>query len=255
MKSTKIDLITPELAEICGIHAGDGYLRNDGHRKELDISGSCEEKEYYDYHVIPLFNKVFNLDIKGRFFPARNTYGFVIRDVAIIEFMHEVLEFPYGSKSLKVKVPDFIISNPSLMAPFLRGYFDTDGHIGCVKKYGQSYSKFKKMHHCYPRIIFSTVSPCLSEHLRVIFDSLGFKFCFHTYQPLKKTESLKYIYEINGINRVDNVVILVDPKNHTKISRYAVWKKFGFCPTNINYQQRMSILDGKLDPYIFYKGL
>jgi len=72
--------ISPELAEVCGIHAGDGYLRNDGKRKEWDISGNVEEKEYYDNHVIPLFNKTFSLNIKGRFFPHRNTYGFVIRD-------------------------------------------------------------------------------------------------------------------------------------------------------------------------------
>ena len=26
--------ISPEMAEICGIHAGDGYLRNDGKRVE-----------------------------------------------------------------------------------------------------------------------------------------------------------------------------------------------------------------------------
>ena len=36
--------ISPELAEICGIHAGDGYLRGKDHRKELDISGNIEEK-------------------------------------------------------------------------------------------------------------------------------------------------------------------------------------------------------------------
>lgn len=40
----KIEL-TPELAEICGIHIGDGYMRRRGKRYELDISGGLEEKE------------------------------------------------------------------------------------------------------------------------------------------------------------------------------------------------------------------
>ena len=99
-----------EIAEICGIHAGDGYLRNDGKRRELDISGNIEEKEYYDKHIIPLFNKFFNIQSKGRYFPYRNTYGFVIRDIKIIEFMNK-LGFPYGAKSLKVKVPSFILED------------------------------------------------------------------------------------------------------------------------------------------------
>ena len=55
--------ISLELAEICGIHAGDGYLRNRGNKIELDITGNLEEKEYYDEHVIPLFNKFFGLNL------------------------------------------------------------------------------------------------------------------------------------------------------------------------------------------------
>ena len=41
--------MTPELAEICGLHAGDGYMRvrEDG-KGEVSISGSYGEKEYYD---------------------------------------------------------------------------------------------------------------------------------------------------------------------------------------------------------------
>ena len=54
--------ISPELAEICGIHAGDGYLRvRERNKGEVDISRALEEKEYYDNHVIPLFNKVFKV--------------------------------------------------------------------------------------------------------------------------------------------------------------------------------------------------
>ena len=50
--------ITPDLAEVCGIHAGDGYMRLRGNNKgEVDISGHLEEKDYYDEYVIPLFNE------------------------------------------------------------------------------------------------------------------------------------------------------------------------------------------------------
>ncbi|MDO8740606.1 MAG: LAGLIDADG family homing endonuclease [Candidatus Woesearchaeota archaeon] len=258
MNSTKINSnninIDLQLAEICGIHAGDGYLRNDGRRKEWDISGNVEEKDYYDKHLIPLFNKTFKLNIEGRFFRSRNTYGFVIRDPKIIEFAHNVLGFPYGNKSLKIKAPEFIFKNSSLMVHFLRGYFDTDGHFSCVKRYGNC-CEFKNKVNCYPRLIFTTVAHHLSDNLRDLLKAFGLRFFFHNYRSLIKTESLKYIYELNGIERVKKFMNLVKPQNIIKKSRYLIWVKFGFCPTNITYQQRLNILEGKISPYIFYKGL
>lgn len=245
---------SPEISEICGIHAGDGYLRNDGKRRELDISGSCEEKDYYDNHVIPLFNKVFNLSIKGRFFPHRNTYGFVIRDIKIIEFMHN-LGFPYGNKSSIIKIPDSILNKLTLVKHFLRGYFDTDGHISCSKKYGRGYTKFKINFHCYPRVTFTTVSPHLADQLKWVLTTLSLPFYLHTYQPLRKTETLKYICEINGSDRTKRFMDLIKPKNKSKTSRYLIWKKLGFCPTNITYEQRKGILKGTINPHTFYKGL
>lgn len=141
----KID-ISPELAEICGIHAGDGYLRNDGHRIELDISGNVEEKDYYENHVKILFKKVFNTNLNCRHFPSRNTYGFVIRDKGIIEFMHN-LDFPYGNKSTIVKVPKWIkeSKNDKIVIKFLRGLFDTDGCLHFWKRNFGKYGEFKKV--------------------------------------------------------------------------------------------------------------
>jgi len=40
---------------------------------------------------------------------------------------------------------------------------------------------------------------------------------------------------------------LVGMKNEVKLSRYRIWKKFGFCPTNLTFLQRSEILKGNLD--------
>jgi hypothetical protein len=240
-----------ELSEICGIHAGDGYLRNDGMRKELDISGSYDEKEYYDTHVIPLFSKAFSLEIEGRFFPHRHTYGFVIRDGNIIRFMHEKIGFPYGQKSLVVDVPDFIKQDATLIPYFLRGYFDTDGCLAFSKKYG-FYSEFKRQRHFYPRLIFSTVSLNLSQSLKEIFQSLGFKFTSYTYQPKRMNENLRYRIDISGNTSLNTWLRLVGIKNSSKYSRLLVWKKFGFCPPNTNFELRQNILKGEINPVSLY---
>ncbi len=245
---------TPDLAEICGIHAGDGYLRNDGRRREWDISGSVDEKEYYDRHVIPLFNRSFNLNIKGRYFKGRNTYGFVIREKKVIVFAHDILDFPYGSKSLIVRIPDFIFEKMIFVKRFLRGYFDTDGSFCCFKKSGK-YSFFKKNYHAYPRMSFSTVSNNLANDLKILFEHIKLSYCFRKHVPRIKTENIRHIFEINGVTRVKKLMEFTQPKNTTKTTRYKIWLKFGFCPTNITYKQRLNILKGELNPYYLYKDL
>ena len=102
------------LAELCGIHAGDGYLRNDGRRIEWGIN--------------------------GRFFKHRNTYGFVVRDRGVIEKIHS-FGFPYGNKTMTVSMPKFVFSsNKTIKSLFLRGLFDTDGCLTFDRK-GTIYKK------------------------------------------------------------------------------------------------------------------
>ena len=241
--------ITPELAEICGIHAGDGYLRlRERNKGEVDISGDLEEKEYYDNNVIPLFNKVFCLDIKGRNF-SRGTYGFVTYQKKVRDSLVS-LGFPGGKKSKLVKVPELIIknNNDEIYCAFLRGLFDTDGHLGFRKMYGK-YSIFKTKYHHYPTINLTTVSNYLFEDVCFMLSKLGIEYFSTNYQPKKIGESKKYIIVINGVNRLNKWIDLIGSKNPVKYSRYLIWKRFGFCPTNTTLKEREDILKDKLDIY------
>ena len=249
--------ITPELAEIIGIYVGDGYLRYEGRRKELDISGSYEEKVYYDNHVIPLFNQEFNLSIKGRFFPSRRTYGFVIRDRFVINKFKE-FGFPSGKKSLSVTIPQFILSskNSEVKPRFIRGLFDTDGCLSFINRSGyKTYSEFKRTYNYYPTITINSISKKLIISLIKLLED--FDFTYHTakYTYKEKNWNTKYTIFLSGIFNLSNWIDKINIKNPVKMSRYLVWKKFGFCPTNIDYNQRINILKGKLNPYLFYKGV
>lgn len=245
--------INKRIAEICGIHAGDGYLRNDGKRKELDISGNIEEKDYYENHVIPLFLKQFNIIIKCKFFKSRNTYGFVIRDASIIKFMHE-LGFPYGAKSNNVRMPSRILNDKHLLKYFLRGYFDTDGGVYFSKKYG-NYNKFKKKTHNYPSISISTVSKEFFNDLKHALISLGFKpSCCITKHKNKNWNNTHRIF-LYGAGQTKKWMKLIGTKNSVKYTRYAIWGRYGFCPTHLTLKQRQNILNRRINPYMFYKGL
>lgn len=245
---------SPDLAEICGIHAGDGYLRNKDYKRELDISGGVDEKEYYDCHVVPLFEKVFNINIKPKFFPQRHTYGFVIRDKEIIEFMHS-LGFPYGKKTFIVKVPDFVLDSRSLdiIYRFIRGVFDTDGCLTFGKRAGGGYRPELKIKHYYPVISLSICSEPLCSDVKSLFDKTGFNCRSRIQKTKAKNESDKYQLYLRGVPNLENWINNIGFKNTSKFSRYKIWKKFGFCPTNLTFEQRRQILNNELDPNMFYQ--
>lgn len=243
------------LAEVCGIHAGDGYLRYHGSRKELDISGGYEERDYYKNHVIPLFRKTFNINIVGRYFPSRRTYGFCIRDRNVIEIMSK-LRFPSGNKTTIVKIPEFILhsKNKNIISAFLRGYFDTDGCFTFDKKIGNT-DPFKKRFHYYPRIMFNSCSKDLILGVRKLLDGYGIKYCYCLKKPNNKKENLKHQIQITGNKSLKKWLELVGSGNPCKYSRVLVWRRYGFCPPNTTYLQRRKILKGEINPAMLYKGL
>ena len=239
--------MTPALAEICGIYAGDGYMRlRERNKGEVDISGHPEEKEYYDNHIVPLFNKFFSLDIKGRHF-SRGTYGFVcyrkeIRDALVF------CEFPMGKKSKFVKVPSQILLSKDklLYAKFLRGIFDTDGNLYFRKSYS-GINKFNKKYNHYPIIKIVSISKFLIEGLIKMLLDMNLVFYYHSHDSKKSNENRKYYISISGVDGLEKWMNLIGIKNPVKLSRYLVWKKFGFCPPHTTLQQRKDILNGKLD--------
>jgi len=239
--------VSEKIAEISGIHAGDGYLRiRSG--VEVDASGNIEEKEYYDNHVIPLFNSLFNTDIKGRFFQPRNTYGFRTHNRQIANLLID-LGFPNGKKTDIVRIPLQILNynNENFIKRFLRGYFDTDG---CLY-FSNKHYKFKNKH-SYPVISFTTVSKSLADDLDLIFKRLNLKFSKYLKKVKEKNWNNKTTFYFYGIKNLNKFINEIGIKNPSKYSKYLIWKKFGFCPPNISYQKRKDILSGKLDPNSFY---
>lgn len=245
--------LTSELAEICGIHAGDGHLRKNG--KEFEISGNYEEKEYYDEYMIPLFKKVYQIKIKGQFFKSKKTYGFRICNKEFCKSLND-LGFPLGAKTKIVAIPKFIIksNNNKIKSSFIRGLFDTDGCITFMRKKG-NYCNFKKEKHYYPRIIISSCSQELIIQSNKIISSFNIKTNLRKYEPKSINENTKWIISIYGNKNINNWMKKIGSNNSTKISRYKIWKMHSFCPPNTTFEERKSILKGKLNPNSLYGGL
>lgn len=238
--------ISPELAEISGIHAGDGYMRLRGGKGEVDISGSFEEQIYYDNHVVPLFNRVFNLELIGRKF-SRGSYGFVCYRKHVREVLIN-LGFPLGKKSKTLSIPKKILDskNAKIYTKFLRGLFDTDGNLYFRKSY-VGINKFQRNYNHYPVIKLVSISRFLVEDIIHMLFQMDIVFYYHSYDSKKENESRKYYITISGIDGLERWMKFVGMKNPVKLSRYLVWKKFGFCPPNTSLKQREDILNGRLN--------
>ena len=138
--------------------------------------------------------------------------------------------------------------NEEILCRFLRGLFDTDGNLSFRKSYA-GIDKFNRKYNHYPKITITTVSKYLAEDLIKMMHKIDFLFNYHNMDLKKKRDKRKYIISISGIDGLEKWMRLVGMKNNVKLSRYLVWKKFGFCPTNINLKQREDLLNGKLDIY------
>ena len=240
--------LTKEIAEIAGIHAGDGYLRYLGKRKELDISGNIEEKEYYDNHISKLFQESFNIKINNKFFKSRNTYGFVLRDKKVINLLKK-LNFSSGKKTLIVSCPEKILKSKNKQ--IIIAFFDTDGSLSFDKKIYNK-SKFKKTRHYYPRLLFSSTSKKLAKDFYKLLIKLEFKPKFYIRTSKKEKENIKYIIQLTGDNNLKKWIKEIKIKNPSKLSRYQIWEKFGFCPPKTTYKQRTQILKGRINPDSLY---
>lgn len=242
--------LTKELAEILGMFAADGSLQED----HICMWGNIyEEREYYDEIVCKLFSQVFNKEIHAHEKKSNSVYGFYVCDRNVVRLLKE-LGFS-KNKTHIVKVPKEIIQSkdPKVIAAFIRGFVDCDGCLTFMKRREKGYSKFKRKFHAYPRILIGGVSKRMIEDLSYLLKDLKMEHSLHIKKSKKINEKDQGIITIRGKTRLEKWNKLIGFNNHSKTTKYFVWKRFGFCPTNINIKQRQSILNNELNPYDFYK--
>jgi len=240
--------LTTDIAEILGMHAGDGYLR--AVKPEFEMSGGFEEREYYDSHVIPFFEKILNKKINGRWMRTKGTYGFSVCNQKLAAFLLEY-GFPSGKKSRIVVIPQQVMgSSEDIKLAFLRGYFDTDGCLTFGKKYSSTLSGQQK--HQYPRIILSSVSKQLILGVGTILNGFHVPYSYYVYVSRIPTEGDRHKIQISGDKWCDWWFQYVNPSNSVKVTRYAVWKMYGFCPPRTTLDMRRKFLKGKINPDSMY---
>jgi intein/homing endonuclease len=254
--------ITPELAELFGIYTGDGSMSesavsNDRKSVQLCIGASKDEKEWLVY-VACLFQRAFNHHPKIYWNPNwnPNKYAIFMRVSRICDFLNEV-GFPIGRKALIARVPKIIVdADEDVQKAFLRGYFDADGCLSFERKLKGRAVAFKRTYHYYPRITLASISKGLiSTDIKQMLENVDTRYNIRKRKLGEKEKHESYLAVVNGAIQLESWMRKIGSSNPVHITKYNVWKRFGFCPPKTTLNQRLAMLTGKLDPKIFYKNM
>lgn len=236
--------IDGDLAEIIGIHIGDGCISKNSRYSEYYLGGDLkEEKDYHNRWVSKLFNKkvmipLYNKKIKYKEHPKVGIYGFHIFDEKIVRFFGDLGIHP-GSK-FNIGVPIEIRKNRMLTLRFLRGLFDTDGTIYFEKNRISKYPLNK-----VPNIKLGSVSKNLTKQVYKMLINLDMHPRLKKPYKGKRDKNIVYnvlIYRKGDINFFIKKIGFKNPKHYTK---WQVFKKLGYCPPKTSLYQRREIISNK----------
>src|SRR4030043_1241187 len=137
MRNLKLPSVSEELAELVGIHIGDGHLGGRTSRNEFlfQITGhSTNDKEYYESFVIPLIKKLFNIEPKKRFKKTEKTLEIKVYSKGTFKFLTKTFDLPIGRKK-NIRIPRLFFASDALLKACLRGIIDTDFFLSLDKKH------------------------------------------------------------------------------------------------------------------------
>ncbi|MEI6732237.1 MAG: LAGLIDADG family homing endonuclease, partial [archaeon] len=135
---------------------------------------------------------------------------------------------------------------------FLRGFFDTDGSISCQRNYSIKNNKY----HTQIRIYLVCISKNLITEIAKILEDLGFKYIWIEKEPKSKdgfNRSKAYGVKICGGIQVSKWFKEIGSTSAKHVTKYNLWKKFGFCPPYTTLEDRKKMLKNQLPPYYYYR--
>lgn len=247
-KLRKITLPTSmngHLAEDIGIHVGDGSMNiykytNRGNFWLRYTGNRIEEKDYYEY-IQSLLKGIYNFS--GTLIPSMKdkSFNLVIRSKAIVLFKSKILKLPLGTKN-SIAVPEIIIKFPKFWKEFLIGLIDTD--------FSLTFKKRSREEHYYPVMHLGCNSKPLVEQVNEILKKFDInsdtQFNEERYDKRTGKTYVTHSLYINGKKNFNKYAGVIGFNNPVHITKYEIWKTFGFCPPRTTLEQRLKILNGEL---------
>lgn len=205
------------LAEICGIHAGDGWLSS--YNNEVGYGTSIKEEHYFNF-VINLYRTAFDFSIfRILRRPGRNNT--IELRIQSKEIQNQFISwgFPRGPKLENLKIPDFIKNNEKLEKIFLRGLVDTDGSVHWRKNYKRKYIT----------ITFATSSEKFMIEIKDLIIRLGYKPTVYSHQG-KGNRKLAWKIQLQSMGDISKYLRTIGFDNKQRwLAVYSNldWKRYG----------------------------
>ena len=207
--------LNSKIAELIGMHIGDGSLYKTKSCLVWELRGSLKEKDYYNSNVKPILEGIFNLEFRPKFRSGGKNGCFGIQtSKKQVTNLFLNLGFHPGRKTHNATVPDYILSSKdSIKISFIRGLFDTDG---CIR-----FDKINKQKlHTYPRIELGFASLKLRDGLATLIRKLGFR-CFIW-------GNKNYVVCLAGKDQTTKWFKIVKPNNKKHLNRFEFWRERGY---------------------------
>jgi DNA-binding transcriptional regulator WhiA len=205
------------IAELIGMHVGDGTLYNTKSGRVWELRGGLNEEDYYRDHVRKIIKSIFpeiNTKPKFRSGGKNGCFGFQISKREVTSFFI-TYGFKPGKKSHTVRIPKYIInSNVQIQSSFVRGLFDTDGCIRFERINNQA-------NHTYPKLEFVSASEGLRNDLQKLLSSMNFR------TNIWGNSKTYYRLCISGTKYLDKFMREISPKNKKHLSKYQIWQRRG----------------------------
>lgn len=236
-----------ELAEEIGIYVGDGSMNIYNYTSRgnywLQFTGNAsEELEYYKNHVFNLLKRIYNICGNILFSKKDNSLCLRIYSKAVTTFKIKVLKLPFGKqKARNAFIPEFLFTSKEFLASFLRGLADSDFTLTFKKKH--------KNFHYYPIIKAGFASEKLINDISKALNILGFEYDAQLNVKINlngKVFKRNEIY-ICGKNNLKKWMKIIGFSNPKHLTKYFIWRKFGFCPPNTTLNQRLLVLNDKMN--------
>lgn len=137
--------LSPELAEVIGVHLGDGFMARyeaGGHGvNEVGFTGNISEFPYYENFVKPTLENVFGVVGRLHLRELDHTTRYVVYSKELVQYFVR-LGIPLGKKR-DASIPQLIFEQ-GFVIPCIRGFYHAEGSI--YRRYSKAYKGHAKVY-------------------------------------------------------------------------------------------------------------